>query len=90
MTNKAFGWIASMDFELWRPPQYMFSYGIIGPTGTVVLEGANSYVVVAYDDNPYDVWAKIVAQVRADQSDSTLIVQNAPSSLDALMFDKTY
>jgi hypothetical protein len=90
MANKAFGWINNLDGVPYRPPQFRFNYGVIDPTGTVVVASAQSYVVVAYSDSPYDVWAKIVAQVRTDQSDSTLIVQNVPSSLDVLMFDKTY
>jgi len=87
VANKAFAASASRS----TPPsilgvQLLRSYA----TGTFLATGNYAYVLVDYADSSYDTWSKVVAQVRSDMSDSSLIVINAPSSFDSLVYRNTY
>lgn len=87
MANKAIG---SIQFDPnTTTPSWQFTYGVINPSGTFIAT-ANAFVAASYADKPYDVWAKVVAQVRSDQGDSGLTVVPPPCSLELLMYGKTY
>jgi hypothetical protein len=90
MPNKAFGLITSLRTWGSQPPDYRFEYSVINSSNAVVTQDASVYVPVAYTDRPYDVWSNIVAAVRAQESDASLIVVNAPSSLDYFLFGRAY
>lgn len=88
MANKAIG---SLQYTAnTSSPSWQFAYSVLDSSGDFVTFNANSYVDLSYSDNPSDVWEKVVAQVRADRSDPTLVVMPAPSSLDFLIHEKKY
>lgn len=89
MANKAFGFWAGVQTS-GSTVSFQFTYTVINPGGSLVGGTNSSSVTIAYGDSPYAIWSNLVAQCRTDQSDSSLIVVPLPSSLDYLMYGRTY
>ena len=89
MSSKAFGVFTWGPYVFDDVLNVKFEYKLVHPSA-VPSGGASVFVPVLYTDSSYDLWSKVVALIRSSEGDSTIEVVPMPSSLELLMFGKTY